>query len=180
MPARIKRKTVELPNLAAFQRTIDEIAEIQLKLEADTAVHNEQKAAADKAFKAQLKRDKDKLVSRLAAAEIYANNHRNEILGDRQTGNTKLASFGFRRSPGILKTLNSKWTFARAVETLKEAGKIACIKRTESLDKQAVKKHIPESDLPAFGLRMDHPEEFWIEPKRAEDPGSKRLTTTDS
>lgn len=173
---RVKASNSTLPSRAAFEKTVDEIAELQLKIEADTAVHNEDRAAADKAFKAQLKRDKERLSNKLAAAELYAGQHRAELLGPRQTAETRLTSFGYRKSPGILKTLNSKWTFARALEALKEAGQTACIKVTESLDKQRVRREIPEADLASYGLRLDYPEEFWIEPKRAETAGEKRLS----
>lgn len=173
---RIKSSKATLANRAAFDRTVDEIAELQLKIEADTAAHNEAKAAADKKFKAALKRDKDRLLNKLAAAEMYAAHHREELLGERQTGETRLSLFGYRRSPGVLKTLNSKWTLAKCIEALKAAGKTACIKVTESLDKQRAKREIPEAELAAYGLRLEFPEEFWIEPKRAEDPGKKRLS----
>ena len=48
---------------------------------------------------------------------------------------------------------------------------------TETLNKQAVKAHIPEAEMAAFGLRVDYPEEFGIEPKRAEETPDKKLTS---
>lgn len=176
MPARIKTTTTELESRNAFEKTVDDIATLQLKIEADTALHNEQKAHADKLFKAQLKRDQAKLQQKLVACEMYAKHHREELLSDKQTAETKFSFFGYRKSPGVLKTLNSRWTLAKALQSLKEAGHTACSKITESLDKQAVKRLIPESELPKYGLRMEYKEDFWIEPKRAATTPEKRIS----
>jgi len=177
MPARIKSSNITaIPNRGAFEKCVDEIAALQLEIDADVAAHNEAQAKATEDFKAELKSKQERLLQKLAAVEMFAGFHRDELLGDKQTGETKHGLFGFRRSPGILKPLNSKWTMAKAMQSLKDAGKAACIKVTEALDKQAVKREIPEADLPQFGLRMDYPEEFWIEAKRAEEPTAKRLS----
>jgi hypothetical protein len=173
---RIKSSTAVLTSKSTFENTVDEIAKLQLKIDADTAVYNEEKSDADTKFKTQLKRDRERLAQKLAAAEMFAAHHREELLGARQSSQTRFSLFGFRKSPGVLKTLNSKWTFKKALDALKDAGKEACVKVTESLDKQAVKKEIPESELAAYGLRMEHPEEFWIEPIRAEEAAKKRIS----
>jgi phage host-nuclease inhibitor protein Gam len=175
--ARIKSSTaITLKNRAAFEQCVDEIAQLQLEIDADVAAHNEARAQADEAFKAELKAKNERLVQKLAAAEMFSNFHRDELLGDKQSGETKHGLFGYRKSPGVLKTLNSKWSMGKVMEALKAAGKTVCIKVSESLDKQAVKREIPEAELTQYGLRMDYPEEFWIEAKRAEEPTAKRLS----
>lgn len=177
MASRIKASTATaLKNRPDFETCIDEIAALQLEIDADVAAHNEARAKADDTFKAELKAKQERLMQKVAAAEMFAGFHRDELLGDKQSGETKHGFFGFRKSPGILKPLNTKWTLAKAMQALKDAGKTACVKVTEALDKQAVKREIPEADLPQFGLRMDYPEEFWIEAKRAEEPTAKRLS----
>ncbi len=177
MSARIKSTTVApLGSRAAFEKVVDDIATLQLEIDADVAVHNEAKARSEKAFKDTLKSKQERLLQKLASVEMFAAHHRTEILGDKQTAETKLALFGYRRSPGVLKLLNTRWTFGKAMQALKDAGKTACVKIREELDKQAVKRDIPEAELPTYGLRMDYPEEFWIEPKRAEQPAEKRIS----
>jgi phage host-nuclease inhibitor protein Gam len=177
MPARIKSSNITaLPNRSAFEQCVDDIAQLQLEIDADIAAHNEAAAKAAENFKTELKAKQERLIQKLAAAEMYAGFHREELLGTKQSAETRHGLFGFRKSPGILKVLNTKWTMAKAMEALKAAGKTACVKIAESLDKQAVKRDIPEAELATYGLRMDYPEEFWIEAKRAEEPAAKRLS----
>jgi len=172
---RIKKSTATFSSRFEFDSCVDEIAALQLKIDSSIADHNEQKAAQDKAFKTILARRKGKLTSLLSQANVYADINRDQLLGEKQTAETKLAEYGYRKSPGIIKTLNSRWTFAKAKDALKAAGQTMCIKVTETLNKPAVKTEIPEADLPKYGLRMDYPEEFWIEAKRAEESTDKRL-----
>ncbi len=173
---RIKTKTTTFQSVQEFELAVDKIASLQLKLESQIADFNEKKSTEDKAFKARVKTTKSKINELLVSCESYAAHHRESILGDKQTGETKLAFYGYRKSPGIVKTLNSKWTFAKALETLKKAGKTCCIKVSETLDKNAVKTQIPETEMAAFGLRIDFPEDFGIEAKRAEETPSKKAT----
>ena len=174
---RIKASNTTYTSRAEFEAAIDKAAALQLKLEADIADFNEKKSAQDKAFKARVKNANAKINEIVVAAESYAAHHRDELLGDKQSSETKLAFFGYRRSPGVVKTLNSKWTFAKALEALKAAGKKACIKVSESLNKDVVKAQIPEAELAQYGLRIDYPEEFGITPKRAEETPEKKITS---
>lgn len=174
---RIKASNTTYKTRADFEAAVDKAAALQLKLEADVAEHNRQKAAQDKAFKNRVKKAQAAINEIVVAAESYAAHHRDDLLAGKQTAETKLAYFGYRRSPGIIKTLNSKWTLAKAVEALKAAGKTACIKIRESLDKDAVKSQIPEAEMAKFGLRIAYPEEFGITPKRAEETPAKKITT---
>ena len=171
---KIKASNTTFQTRAEFEQAVDKVATLQLKMEADIAAHNEEKAKQDKAFKARLKSAQAKLNELVVSCESYASHHRQELLGEKQTGETKLASFGYSRSPGIVKTLNSKWTIGKALEALKAAGKSACIKVTETLDKQAVKRVLSEPEMAAFGLRIDAPEEFGIEAKRAQETPEKK------
>ena len=173
---RIKSSTSTFQTLHEFETAVDKAAAAQLKLDADIADFNREKANQDKAFKARVKSAKARINELVVSCESYATHHRAELLGSQQTSETKLAFFGFRKSPGIVKTLNSKWTFAKCLLALKAAGKTTCVKVTETLDKNSVKNQIPEPEMAAFGLRMDFPEEFGIEPKRAEEPASKKAT----
>ena len=177
MTTRIKASNTTYKTRAEFEAAIDRAASLQLKLEADVAAHNQRKAAEDKAFKARVKSAQAKINEIVVTAESYADHHRDDLLGEKQSAETKLAFFGYRRSPGVVKTLNSKWTFGKALEALKAAGKKTCIKVTESLNKDVVKAQIPEPELAQYGLRIDYPEEFGITPKRAEETPEKKITS---
>lgn len=177
MTTRIKASNTIFTSTSEFEIAVDKVASLQLKLEKEIAEYNEKKSAADKAFKAKVKNTTAKINELVIGCESYAAHHRDSLLGEKQTAETKLAFFGYRKSPGIIKTLNSKWTLGKALESLKSAGKTACIKVTESINKQAVKAQIPEPEMAQYGLRVDYPEEFGIEPKRAEETPDKKLTS---
>lgn len=174
---RIKTSTTTFKTRAEFETCIDEIATLQLNIDESVAEFNAVKATQDKAFKTRLKGKKEKLAQKVAIAEMYCAHHRDEVLSGKQTGETKLATFGYRISPGILKTLNTRWTFSKCLQALKDAGKTSCIKVTESLKKDVAKSEIPEAELSQFGLRVDYPEEFWIEAMRQAEGTEKRLTS---
>ena len=87
--ARIKVSNTTYKNRSEFEAAIDKAAALQLKLEADIAEHNEQKAAQDKAFKARIKNANAKINEIVVAAESYAAHHREELLGDKQSAETK-------------------------------------------------------------------------------------------
>lgn len=175
---KVKAKTTTFATRREFENAVDKVAILQLEAEKKIADFNKEAAFRDKVFKAWVKTRNAKLNALATACESYAAHHREELLGGKQTGETKLAFFGFRKSPGIIKTLNSKWTFAKALEALKSAGKKSCVKTTESLDKQAVKREIPEAEMAAFGLRVDYPEDFGIEAKRAEEAPEKKTSAS--
>lgn len=172
--SRIKPSQTAFSTRSEFESAINTAAEKQLKLDADIAAYNAAKSAEDLAFKNRVKKVKVEIDAIVSAAKNYTDHHRETLLGDRQTAESTKAFFGYRKSPGVIKTLNSKWTFARALEALKSAGQTACVKVSETLNKQAVKAQIPEADLPKYGLRLDFPEEFYIEPKRAEETPAKK------
>lgn len=174
---RIKKSTTQaITSKAEFEACVDTLSKLQLEHEKMVADYNAQKAAQDKAHKAKVKSDTAKMQDLIARCEAYADHHREELLGDRQTGKAKLGKYGYRKSPGVLTKLNSKWTVAKTIAALKSAGKLACVKVTESLNKAAIKNEIPEPDLPQFGLRMEYGEEFWVEAIRVTDAPEKRLT----
>ena len=178
MTTRIKKNRVIYKSKAEFEHALDKLGLLQLELETMIAEHNERKALEDKKHKAALKRKNAQLSELFAGCELYADFNRDVLLGEKKSGESKLAEFGFRKSPGIVKVLNSKWTIGKAVEAIKSAGKAVsdkCLKVTTSLDKQGVKKHLTEPEMAKYGLRIDAPEEFWAEPKRATDTPDQKV-----
>tara|TARA_R110000772_G_scaffold118918_3_gene224814 strand:+ start:413 stop:949 length:537 start_codon:yes stop_codon:yes gene_type:complete len=172
---RLKSSSLSFDTPAAFERAVDTLAIKQLKLEKTIATYNAEKQTADKAHKALVNKLRAELNEIVVNCEAYAIENRDELLGNRQTASTKLAQFGFRKIPGVIKTLNRKFTFASCLELLIKGGKDACVKTVQALDKNAVKREIPEADLPQYGLRMEHNEDFWVEAIRTTDTPAKRL-----
>lgn len=173
---RIKSKNTIFTSRIEFENAVDKAGSIQLQMEKEIAEYNKEKSENDKVFKAKIKKKTAQINELVVSCESYTDYNREALLGDKQSDETKLALFGYRKSPGVIKTLNSKWTLAKALVSLKEAGLTACITVKESINKQAVKSTIPEPDMAAHGLRVDYPEEFWIEPKRAEETPDKKIT----
>jgi hypothetical protein len=177
MPAkRLKPSNIILQTRAAFELCVDEIATLQLAIEAETAGYNARKSTEEKAFKTRQKKQAEKLQNKFVSAAMFMEHHRDDLLRDKQTGETKLSFFGFRKSPGIVKALNSKWSLAKVILALQAAKQTACLKFSVSLDKAAVKKIIPADELAKYGLRIDFPEEAWIEAKRAAQTPEKRIS----
>ena len=172
--SRIKATNTTFNTELQFINCIDECAKIQLEIDTQVAEHNEQKALEEKQFKASIQRKKERLSQKLAVCEMYAAHNREELLGDKQSADTRLADYGYRKSPGVIKQLNRKWTVGASLEALKSAGKTACIVVKESIDKNAVKTQIPEDEQAKYGLRTEYNESFWIEPKRSIEPAPKR------
>lgn len=174
--ARIKATTTTYQSRSEFEYSLDKVGALQLELDKEIADFNAKKALEDKAFKEKVKRKKERLNELIVSCESYASHHREELLGEKQGAETKLTNYGYRRSPGAVKTLNKKWTLAKALQSLKDAGITACVKVTESLNKNAVKDHLTEEEMAQHGLRIEYAEEFWAEAKRAEETPEKRTT----
>ena len=116
MTTRIKASNTIFTSKSEFEIAIDKVAALQLKLEREIAEYNLQKATTDKAFKAKVKSTNAKINELVIGCESYVAHHREALLGEKQTAETKLAFFGYRKSPGVIKTLNSKWTLGKALE----------------------------------------------------------------
>ena len=67
--SRIKSSTTTFTSLTEFETAIDRAATLQLKLEADIAAHNKEKAAQDKAFKSRVKTAQAKINEIIVSAE---------------------------------------------------------------------------------------------------------------
>jgi phage host-nuclease inhibitor protein Gam len=77
---------------------------------------------------------------------------------------------GRRLAPSALKLLNKAWTWAAVLVALRQKfGDRFLRKREPEVDKEAVKDGLPETDLAAFGLKLEQEESFYIELQRPED-----------
>ncbi len=104
---------------------------------------------------------------RLALCEAYATAHRDEVIPTgRQTGETELATFGFRQHPPALKTLNRKWTWEAVLDAVKRTfGADRYVKTEEVLSKETLKASLTEEQLASVGLRLETRESFGVTPK---------------
>ena len=149
-----------------FEAACDEIARIEVQRRAAEALRDEEMNAVMEKHNPAiiiLKQQQDALVQK---ADAYATVNRDELLpAKRQSGETKLALFGFRWGNKALALLSNRWTWDGVIESLKTAGMAAFVRTKEEVDKDAVKDQLAESVLAQHGMRIKQSETFWVEPK---------------
>lgn len=171
---RIKNTHAGLQSLAAFREAVDEVATLQLGINIHTAKRDKKiQAIRDEADPkiAEYTARRDAL---LAAAESYAETHREELLPpDRKSSDTALAVFGWRVGNPTLKPLNARWNFARILERCRELGRTQFIAIKETLDKDRIKSDLQtDAELAEIGCRIEQVEGFYVEPK---DVGAREV-----
>jgi len=100
-------------------------------------------------------------------AEDFCTFNRDQF-GDKKSMKLDFGVVGWRKSPGKVKTI-AKWTFQKVVKKLQQQ-KLSDYLRTKDpvLDKDAIKeafrsKALSESDLKKIGLKIEEPDEFFVE-----------------
>lgn len=159
-------KAVAFATKDEFDAACDEIARIEVQRRAAEALRDEEMNAVMEKHNPAiilLKQQQDALVQK---ADAYATGHREELLpAKRQSGETKLALFGFRWGNKALALLSNRWTWDGVIVSLKAAGMSAFVRTKEEVDKDAVKDQLAESVLAQHGMRIKQSETFWVEPK---------------
>jgi phage host-nuclease inhibitor protein Gam len=171
--ARIKST---IKSLKHFEELVDDVAKNQIELERLLAEQEDELQKVRDEYESMISTTKNAIKSDFALAQSYAEHHREELLpGGKKTSATAQARFGFRLSPGTLKQLNRQWTVAKSIEALEDSDRFNLITVKKSLNKDEIKEQIKDDEeLAKFGLRLDAPDEFWIEAKR-DETAEKRL-----
>lgn len=74
---------------------------------------------------------------------------------------------GTRTSPAALKPLNKAWKWGTILVALREKFGVRFLHTPEAtVDKETVKKEIPEGELRQYGLKLESEEEFYIDLNR--------------
>lgn len=159
-------KAVAFATKEEFESACDEIARLDVQRRgAESARDEELNAVMEKHNPAIiiLRQQQDALVQK---ADSYAAANRDELLpAKRQSGETKLALFGFRWGNKTLALLSNRWTWDSVIASLKAAGLEGFIRVKTEVDKDAVKDQLAESILAQHGMRIKQSETFWVEPK---------------
>lgn len=159
-------KAVAFATKDEFDAACDEIARIEVQRRGMESLRDEEmNAVMDKHNPAIiiLRQQQEALVQK---ADAYATANRDELLpAKRQSGETKLALFGFRWGNKALALLSNRWTWEGVIASLKAAGMAAFVRTKEEVDKDAVKDQLAESVLAQHGMRIKQSETFWVEPK---------------
>ncbi|MGH8017022.1 MAG: host-nuclease inhibitor Gam family protein [Opitutaceae bacterium] len=164
MSPRIKASS--FAHRAEFDKALDNIAMLQVKLrilegkrdKAIQAIRDEHGPRIDEVA-GELKR-------LVVLAEKYAETHRAEILPTgKKSAETALACFGFRIGNPRLVLLNRKWSWESVLQACKSAFGERFVRRTESVDKDALKTQLADDELAQVGCRIEQTEAFFIEAK---------------
>ncbi len=159
-------KAVAFATREEFETACDEIARIEVQRRAAEALRDEEMNAVMEKHNPAIilmRQQQDALVQK---ADAYATANRDELLpAKRQSGETKLALFGFRWGNKALALLSNRWTWEGVIVSLKAAGMAAFVRSKEEVDKDAVKDQLAESVLAQHGMRIKQSETFWVEPK---------------
>jgi phage host-nuclease inhibitor protein Gam len=164
----MKTKRLNPKGLASreeFTAVVDEIAVLQTTQRALEARRDALIQRVQERYRERIDTAAGAIEHRLAQAEAYAREHRAELLGDRQTGETELATYGFRGHPPALVPLNKKFTWADIITKVKEAFGRKFIRVEESVDKDALRTSIDEAKLEPLGLKIRRTESFGVTPK---------------
>jgi phage host-nuclease inhibitor protein Gam len=159
-------KAVAFATRDEFEAACDEIARMEVERRGLEAARDEQVNAVLAKHNPEIQQIKQDIEMLAGKADAYAKEHRDELLpAKRQSGETRLALFGFRWGNKTLALLSNRWTWDGVVASLKAAGMAAFVRTKDEVDKDAVKDQLAESVLAQHGMRVKQCETFWVEPK---------------
>lgn len=159
-------KAVAFATRDEFEAACDEIARMEVERRGLESARDEQIQAVQEKHEPEIQQIKQDIEMLVGKADAYAKEHRDEVLpAKRQSGETKLALFGFRWGNKTLALLSNRWTWDGVIAGLKAAGMDAFVRVKEEVDKDAVKDQLAESVLAQHGMRIKQAETFWVEPK---------------
>jgi phage host-nuclease inhibitor protein Gam len=150
---------------AEFRRRIDAVARLQTEIRKSEVIRDTAIQEIQETHKKLLEPLNARLEGSIATLELYAISHRDSLFPTvKKSDETELASFGFRQSPAKITTLNKRWTFAKAIEAVKQLFPGRFVRAKEELDKEKI-KDLTDEQVASVGLRREQSDIFWIEPK---------------
>jgi phage host-nuclease inhibitor protein Gam len=164
MATRIKAPT--LKSRAEFDAVVDRLAAATVDL-------RKQEAARDQVLQ-DVRAEYEPAIVRLTAEidamaltlEKYADANRDELLpGKAKSGETALATFGFRFGNPTLKLLSKSWNWDKVVAELKKRALVHFVRTAEEPDKEALRQKLTPEQLAGVGCRVTQSETFYVEPK---------------
>lgn len=159
-------KAVAFATREEFEAACDEIARMEVERRGLEATRDKEMNAVMEQHNPEIQQIKQDIEMLAGKADAYAKEHRDDLLpAKRQSGETKLALFGFRWGNKTLALLSNRWTWDSVCGSLKAAGMAAFVRTKEEVDKDAVKDQLAESVLAQHGMRIKQSETFWVEPK---------------
>lgn len=164
MPTRIKAPT--LKSRSEFEAIVNtlssatvDLRKLEAKRDAKLQVVREEHEPAIGALK-------DEIDAMALTLEKYASENRDDLMpGKVKSGETALATYGFRFGNPTLKLLSKSWSWEKVVKELKARLLTGYIRTTEEPDKEALRQRLNPEQLAGVGCRVTQSETFYVEPK---------------
>ena len=157
--ARTKSNEMTIKSLEEADRILQEMCEIEAKIEAIDNEANAEIAKLKEAAAAKGKPLRDRYKSCVKSMEAYARYFRGELFKDRKSMERSFGTFGFRKAPDAVSV--SKDT----AELLKKLGLDAYIRTKIEPDKEAMLS-LDDETLEKVNAARKQKEDFFVETKR--------------
>ncbi|MFT3989960.1 MAG: host-nuclease inhibitor Gam family protein [Luteolibacter sp.] len=163
-----KPKKPKLPAIETVEQlhsTVDEIARLEVQIRAKEAKRDAAIQHVRAEHDAVIEADKSRSTSLMKLASTYATAHKADVFpAGKKSVSTALARFGFRAGNPTLKPLNSKWTWEKVTEKLKQLGKytrtVVEVNKEELHDAK-----LTDVEYAELGVRIDSGSRFFVESK---------------
>lgn len=168
---RIKTST-QVPTKEDFFAWVDEIAALQVDVACRAAARDAELQAVRERHEAPIREQEAQQKALMKAAQRFMKDNEAEVLATGlRSGETSLARFGLRLGqPTIACIADRSFTCVlRDLIELGDEGKEYLTFKEPTLDKEAIRLHMPEEMFARMGLRHRQGETFWVEHKESEE-----------
>lgn len=159
-------KPAGLASKEAFISTIDRIAELSISKRKLEAKRDQKIQLIQDEFSEDLIDIDEEMKSLLTQAEAFAEKNRSEVIpAGKQTGETELATYGFRVHPDALVLLNKSHTWDTVATALQRIYGDLYVQTELTVKKDEVKANLDDAAMAAVGTRVKKTESFGVTPK---------------
>jgi hypothetical protein len=165
---RPKKAGRELKSLEECTAAMGELLVAQTDLEATTANRDREVAVVQKRYEFDLDNARFRAGEALAALQAYYYGHLSEVEKD-GVKHCQLANgvMGRRDDPAALALKNRAWSWGSVLIALRgKFGERFLTAKDPTVNKDLVKKELPEAELGEYGLKLERGETWYAEPAR--------------
>lgn len=161
-----KKQTPAIETVDQLNSTVDDISRIQVEVRAKEAERDREIQNVRDRHDGVIETLKKTMKALLSLCETFGMARRETVFGKQKSTASALARYGFREGNPSLCLLNKKWSWDRVLIAIKDKGLSQYVRVIEEVDKEKLKGgKLSDEDLAAIGLRIDHKERFYVEPK---------------
>lgn len=150
-----------------FHKALDRIATLGVDLDAKAADKEKEIQDVTLRHDPAISEITSEMESLMEACELYASPRKKELFGKLKSAQTSLTIYGYRLGQPTLKTL-SGWTWDKVLALLEKSRRKVYIQTKKSVNKEAIRSHVPQRKLCKLGLKIEQKESFYVERKTEE------------